>query len=85
MWFSAVLIVCSVHAGFAGDLDSGPTCLRFQDRPKVQYATLEECSNRLRVMVESVKADTTKLNQMLPGAWSYKGRCEVPMISEMSR
>lgn len=79
MWFIPVLIVCSVSLGSEAE-----ACVRFQDRPVVRYMTFDQCSGRLREFLESVKSNTPKLNILVPGAWSYEGRCEVPVISEVS-
>ena len=82
MFFLPILLVCAIQAGFTGDGDSGPTCIKFYDRPEVHYGTHEECAERLREMVEAVKENPRWLAMALPGPKHYRGHCYVPVIDE---
>jgi len=82
MFYVVLVIVCSLEPGFVGDKDSGATCLKFFDRPEVHYYTLEDCSTRAREIVDAVRADTARLEIKLPGPWSYRAKCYVPVIDE---
>jgi len=82
MFYVALVIVCSINAGFVGDHDTGPTCLKFFDRPVVHYYTLDDCATRAREIVDSIRNDTQSLSGIIPGPWSFKGKCFVPVIDE---
>lgn len=82
MYYVALLFVCSVSAGYVGDAESGATCIKFFDRPEIQYPTLTDCSKRVREILEAVTADTERLHQRLPGPWRYSGKCVVAVIEE---
>jgi len=82
MYFIPILIVCSLNAGFLGDVDSGATCLKFFDRPEVHYLKLDDCAARLREMLDSVRGAADRLTIQLPGPWRYIGKCTVPVIDE---
>lgn len=84
MYFIPILLVCSLNIPFLGDQDSGPTCRTFKDRPEIHYLTLAECKTRLRAIVDEIQGDVDKLHRIIPGPWSYKGNCVIPVISEDS-
>jgi hypothetical protein len=82
MFYLVLVIVCSIDPGFVGDHDSGSTCVKFYDRPEIHYYTLEKCATRAREIVDAIRADTARLEVTLPGPWSYRGKCYVPVIDE---
>ena len=82
MIFLPVLIVCSLHVSFVGDPDSGPTCLKFVNRPEIHYDSYTTCKTRLWEIVESVKSNLDRLEIQLPGPWHFKGDCYIPTVDE---
>lgn len=82
MIFLPILIVCSLQMGYVGDTDSGPTCLKFVNRPEIHYDTHAKCYQRLREITDSVIEHKDRLSLQLPGPWHFRGHCYVPVIDE---
>ena len=67
-----------------GDTDSGPTCLKFYDRPAIHYQTYAECAVRLRELIDAIKDNPKWLEIVLPGDKRYRGHCYIPVIDEVA-
>lgn len=83
MYYLPILLVCSLHTLFVGDADSGPTCIKLSNAAEIHYGSYTECTARVRELVESAKANTARLELILPGPWHYRGHCYIPVVDEV--
>lgn len=77
MIYEALFVICAISPinTWAGDIDSGPTCVIAE---KAEFATIDQCEFRLRETLAQVrKAEEQRvLATRIPGPYSYDMSCK---------